>query len=223
MRVKDANVFVGNDLGRVINAAPGSKLLRQVIDVLRPHRSGVSGEAIGLEGHEIGKGLLAAELFKNGAGSKLVESVVAIGHQFILKDSRKGFDPGYLGIYRKADGEAFMVRYFPRYALNELAERMTKPYLSGSSTVRESLAQGIEQILNPDCADCVLGLLATNEPPTSIVLLDLNEILVRARERVEANRESLPAEFPVEKWLDAAVMASQVRDQVDSTEDVNEK
>jgi hypothetical protein len=217
MRIKNETIFVASDLGRVIEAAPGSKLLRKVIDVLRPERSGISGESIELEGHEISKGLLAAELFRNGTPSKLVKFLIRVLHHFVLMDSRKGFGPGLIGLYRMQDGSVFFIRYFPRHALSELGARLAWPYQS-DLPFKVLLAHSFELgFYDTDLRDPeIQKMLATNEPPAGIVLLDLNYILVRARERVEALRESLPSDFPVEKWLDAAVMASQVRDEVDS-------
>jgi hypothetical protein len=215
MRIKNETVFVASDLGRVIEAAQGSKLLRKVIDVLRPERSGISGESIELEGHEISKGLLAAELFRNGAGAALVRHVISKAPYFIIADENKSCVPGLIGLYRLPDGSAFLCRYFPRHALNELAERLAKPYLPAEKSVAGWLKHLVDSI--PDPQIDLEELQETAKAPwSSIVLLDLNEILVRARERVEALRESLPSDFPVEKWLDAAVMASQVRDEVDS-------
>jgi hypothetical protein len=216
MRIKNETVFVAADLAKVIDAAPGSKLLRKVIDVLRPERSGISGESIELEGHEISKGLLAAELFRNGAEAALVRRVIGTAHRFIVADKRKGCVPGLVGLYRKQDGSAFLVRYFPRHAMHELAERLAKPYLPADRSMVGYLNHLIDSIPDPETDLIENSFLENNDAWSSVVLLDLNDILVRARERVEALRESLPAEFPVEKWLDAAVMASQIRDEVDS-------
>ena len=225
VRVKNESVFVAKDLGTVIGEGPGSKILRKVIDVLRPDRSRVPGESIELEGHEIPKGFLAAELFRHGTGSKLVARTLGMAHHWIRVDSQKDCAPGYLALYSNR-GDVYLVRYCPRYAFAELAERLAK-----TPNVFDPLPPGKEvaTLLNfafqeiPDF-DSILEIprdAVLN--PSCIILLDLNKILVEARERVDALRDSLPSDFPVEQWLDAAVMASQIRDEVDSVEKDLEK
>jgi hypothetical protein len=48
-------------------------------------------------------------------------------------------------------------------------------------------------------------------------------IYSEVQKRVEENREALPPSFSVEQMLDAAVMASQVRDEVDAAVDELQK
>jgi len=166
-------------------------------------------------------------LFRNGAGERLVEHTLGMGHRWILIDSQKGFAPGYLALYRNHRGDVYLVRYCPRYAFAELAEHLAKPpnvfspEPTGRQRVKELLSRAMEEI--PDF-DSIMELPREEAlHPSSIVLIDLHKLLVDARERVDALRDSLPSDFPVEKWLDAAVMASQVRDQVDSSVDALEK
>src|ERR1700752_5013273 len=96
MRTRDINKITAWDAAYAWGLPQSSRQFRKVIDLLRPNRTKLRGEAIEMSINELFAGLVVLELLSAGLGEDLAMVTAASLRHFVSSDLRAGLDPGFL-------------------------------------------------------------------------------------------------------------------------------
>lgn len=123
MRIKDLSKVTAWDAAYAWGLPQSSRQFRKVIDLLRPNRAKIRGEAIELSQSELFNGLVALELLSAGLEDDLVMVTAAALPSWMSSDLQADLTPGSLVVRSDESGDAFAVEYLSRADWNDFGAK----------------------------------------------------------------------------------------------------